>query len=514
MRTAFSAATSSTAAATTAATNELSTNKNGLSASAGNGSGSALAAGKSNLSDSVAGDHPRAKASRPSRAKVIDEVDSAADEAYYWPLGVTAVPQEDFRLAPATAGDHAAIHQLLTTVFQGPGRDEFSASLEDPFYEPCDRLIVKRGLQVVGHVHLAQRSIRLGDEVVPATVVHRLGVLPEYRGRGFAGRLLAQTDVQMRADGSVLGLLSTRRPHFFRTHGWVVCMRHSRAQVGARDLLAQLSARGYAPHSAGDELNIRPWRHVELPSLVRLYAESTAASYGPYERTEAYWRWLVNRHSADGLLVALAGPKRFDFDVNDDSIVGYAIVKDDTILEVAASQKHPGVKERLLARACGEAIERDMHVVKLHLSPDDSAWEMIRAAGGVEHRGEQCDGEVTMVKLLDPIDYLRRLAPKLHDRATAVRLKRPQELSLVVGDQAMRITATRRSVKIAAAAPGRAWVKLCEGDFTRLLLGHLDVEEGAACGRVKSSNRAALRTAAVLFPRLPLWHPPLDDQLV
>jgi predicted N-acetyltransferase YhbS len=424
------------------------------------------------------------------------------------------VPQEDFRLAPATAGDHAAIHQLLTTIFQGPSRDEFSASLEDPLYEPCDRLIVKRGMQVVGHVHLAQRSIRFGDETLPTTVVHRLGVLPEYRGRGFAGRLLSQADVSMRADGSVLGLLSTRSPHFFRTHGWVVCMRHSRAQVGARDLLAQLSARGFAPHLAGDELNIRPWRHVELPSLVRLYAESNTGSYGPYERTEAYWRWLVNRHSADGLFVALAGPKRFDFDVHDDSIVGYVIVKDDSILEVVASEKCAGVKERLLARACGEAIEHDLHVVRLHLPPDDSAWEMIRAAGGVEHRAEQCDGEVTMVKLLDTTGYLRRLAPKLHERATAARLKRPQELSLIVGEKAVRVTATRRSVKITCGAPGRSWLRLCEGDFTRLLLGHLDVEEGEASERVKSSHRGALRMAAVLFPKLPLWHPPLDDQLL
>src|SRR5262245_56568642 len=134
MRTAFSAATSSTAAATTAATNELSTNRGNTAAgksaaekpAAGNTAAGSPAAGtlapdKANSVDSVAGDQPRSKAARPSRAKLIEApTDSAADEAYYWPLGVTAVPQEDFRLAPATAGDHAAIHQLLTTVFQGP----------------------------------------------------------------------------------------------------------------------------------------------------------------------------------------------------------------------------------------------------------------------------------------------------------------------------------------------------------------------------------------------------------
>src|SRR5688572_19743258 len=40
---------------------------------------------------------------------------------------------------PATAGDHHSVHQFLMAVFQGPCRDTFLASLDDPFYEPCDR---------------------------------------------------------------------------------------------------------------------------------------------------------------------------------------------------------------------------------------------------------------------------------------------------------------------------------------------------------------------------------------
>jgi hypothetical protein len=55
---------------------------------------------------------------------------------------------------------------------------------------------------------------------------------------------------------------------------------------------------------------------------------------------------------------------------------------------------------------------------------------------------------------------------------------------------------------------------MSDADFTRLLLGHLNLTEAGADGRVTSSNRAALQTAAALFPQLPLWHPPLDDLLV
>lgn len=456
------------------------------------------------------------------------------DSPYIWPLGVSAAPQDTVRVEPAGAGDHAGIHQLLAGIFHAPSRDDFAAALEDPFYEPTDRIVVKRGMQVVGHAHLAQRVMRFGDEDLPVSVMHRLAVLPEYRGRDYGRRMLEQADASMAADGSVLGFLSTRIPHYFRKSDWVVCTRHSHAQVGARDLLAQLSVRGFAPHGQNDDITIRPWRHVELPSLVRLYRERMSKAYGPLERTEAYWRWLVNRF-ADHIFVALAGPKRFDFDFHDDSIVGYVVVEDDAILELVAAEKSPGVKERLLARACGDAIERDHHVVRLHLSPDDPLWRAVETAGGKLHRTEACDGEVNMVKLFDQAEFLRRLLPKLqqrlHDPAAPAsassanghaglqpmkseELARATELGLVVGDLKLCLALSHKGVKLAGGTSSKASIRLSSADFTRLLLGHLDLEEAATSGRLKASSQRALRLAAALFPRLPLWHLPLDDLLV
>jgi len=460
------------------------------------------------------GSASRTTIAKPAKGSSNEASATAAGEGYVWPLGVTALPTDMVQCGPGAAGDHAAIHQLLTAVFQGPSKDDFSAALEDPLYEPCDRLVVKRGSQVLAHVHLAQRAMRFGTETLPATLVYRLATLPEYRRRGYAGRLLDAAEPAMAADGSVLAVLTTRIPHFFRRAGWVACIRHSRADVGARDLLAQLSARRLSPLTPSDTINIRPWRHVELPSLVRLYQEQTAVAYGPLERTEAYWRWLVNRQGTDGIFVALAGPKRFDFDFDDAAIVGYCLQRDDRIIEIVSSPKHVGVKERLLARACGEAIERDHHVIRVELSPDDSLWNLVQAAGGVMHRDEASEGEVTMVKLFDPVGFLRRLQPTLHDRAQAAGLRRPTELGLTVDDRRLRVIATRRSVKVQNGTPPRASLKLSSADFTRLLLGHLDLPKAVAENRVTASSRTAVELAGVLFPRLPLWHPPMDDLLV
>jgi hypothetical protein len=168
----------------------------------------------------------------------------------------------------------------------------------------------------------------------------------------------------------------------------------------------------------------------------------------------------------------------------------------------------------LVARACGEAIEHDHHIVRLDLSPSDSLWQIVQAAGGMVERDEVCQGEVTMVKLADRLGFLRRLLPTLHARAQAAGFRRPAELGLVADDLRLRLIATRRSVKLQEGSPGRALIKLSAADFTRLLLGHLCVATAVAEKRLKASTRAAAEMAAALFPRLPLWHPPLDDLLV
>jgi hypothetical protein len=48
-------------------------------------------------------------------------------------------------------------------------------------------------------------------------------------------------------------------------------------------------------------------------------------------------------------------------------------------------------------------------------------------------------------------------------------------------------------------------------EFTRLMMGHLDVAEAVAQGRIESSTRLALEMAEILFPRLPYWRAPWDD---
>lgn len=423
---------------------------------------------------------------------------------------LTDEPQGLLRLAPATVGDHPAIHQLLQAVFQGPSSEDFQASLEDPLYSPQDRLLVKRGSRVLAHVHVARRTMRFGRWELPVALVARLGTLPEFRCRGFAARLMAHAEQVMHERGQSLGWLTTRAPHYFYRRGWAVCGRQCRARAGSHELLAALGERG---RPAGDRaLKIRPWRHVELPALVRLWEANTAGGYGTLARSESYWRWLVSRRPVEQIYVAIEGPDRLDLD--DSSIVGYAMVDGDQVLELMAAPQHPTAALQLLARVASDALERDLTSLEYQGPPSDRLFEVCRAAGAAWNRGEAHQGEVHMVRLLDPTGFLAQLLPELHARADAAGLEPGSELGLSVDGEKLRVIVGKRSVRVARKKLGRSYLQLNRAELARLLLGHLDVSEALEAGRLRASTRLAVQWAEALFPRLPFWRPAVDGLLL
>ena len=102
---------------------------------------------------------------------------------------IAAAPR--LRLAMAKTGDHPLIHGLLVSIFHGPTLGEFQAQLDEPGYEPVDRLIVKEGEEIAAHLRLARQTIQVGSATVSAARFMDLATATEYRSRGLATALLA-----------------------------------------------------------------------------------------------------------------------------------------------------------------------------------------------------------------------------------------------------------------------------------------------------------------------------------
>ncbi len=428
----------------------------------------------------------------------------------------TMAPRRDVTAAQwpivsADASDHIGIFCFLNSVFRGPSRGEFRTSLEDPLYQPADRLLAKEGERVVGHVQVLHRTMQLETLRAPVAQLDWLGTAPGRRGRGLGTQLVRTAESRMIKSGALAGWVRTPSPRFFRRLGWTVCGRHSQSCGDARRVLSVLIDKGLPTARRRAKLHIRPWLLWELGALTRLYQESIRGLVGSYERTEAYWRWLVERHGFDELYVAIDGPELIDMDEQKAPVVGYAAIKGEQILELAASPEKPAVAMALLARACRDAIEAGRQGVLLHAPPDAPLHGVFREAGGQYRCPVADDGDVFMTRVFQPPALLRRMHDVLLRRAAVAGLPPALKLGFLVGKRRFLLDFAQGRLHVAKRKPARNTVELSADDFTRMLLGQLDWEQALAEQSVLPHTARAERFAQALFPAADFWRSPLDD---
>lgn len=417
-----------------------------------------------------------------------------------------------FRCVSATAGDHPGIYHFLLNIFQQPSPNEFQAQLDAPQYEPQDRLLIKRDQQIVSHLRTEYRDMQFGDISLPVGCISELGTAAQFRNRGCATVLLREAERRLARMGMSVGFLRTDQPGFYRRRGWTVCGRHSFSTAGTRDILACLSEAN-AVHGVPDRLplHIRLWRHVEQEALVRLYRECTSGSYGAWLRNDVFWRWLISRRAYDQIYAAIEGTPKIDLHDSLDPIVGYAVVRDDRIVEMMISDRRRDAGAKLLGRACGDAIERDCSTMRFDAPPSDPVHNTFVAAGGRHRYIEAAGNHVFMVKLLDAKLLVRLLRRALLQRVRGAGLPLPMELGLLVDSEKYNLVFTSRGVRLKPGKLKRSYLTCSRQLFTQLLLGHCDVPQAIERDQITASTRIVAEAGGVIFPRLPLWYPSLDD---
>lgn len=451
--------------------------------------------------------------------------------------------RQGLQISRGRIGDHPAALQFLNSIFHAPSAAEFCARSDEPSYTARDRMLIKDGEQILSHVLLVRRQMRFGRALIPTVRLEHLATLPEYRSRGFASALLDAVERRMLTERQTLAITRTTSPHFFRRHGWITCDRLSRSKATCRDILAQLEMDradraeplpGRKPRRP--QLSVRLWRQVEQGALTRLYARNTEHRFGPPARTFDYWRWLISRGAFDRLYVAVEGPDHRELDDVNPEIVGYAVANEGRIVELMASPECPEAAPELLARVCGDAIEREQTTVRLDAPADDPLHRTLRAAAGragKRGRAQAAPGiptrashatcaspcpesnagqPVLMAKLLDPIRFLIDAAGELQGRGQAAGLNGGYDLGLRLGRKKFRLDVTPDGVRVQSGRLGRSYLAGGAPELTQVLLGHCSATESIGAGRIEASTRVAAELGDVLLPRLPFWHPPWDDE--
>ena len=397
--------------------------------------------------------------------------------------------------------DHEAVYQLLLHIFHAPDRESFLGALNDPWYRPDRRILVKVDGRIVSHLHMTERKIRYGSVHLPMNGVMWVGTLPEYRGLGFAQNLLKLADMRGKATGCVIQTLTTSMPQFYRASGWVECGGLSVGVALSRNL-PPMGDGLVEGKGAGAIWHVRPWRQVELGDLMKIYDQRFGRTTGSVVRDEEYWRWVIGRRYAHVIWVACHG----------DRVRGYAFVKDHRILEIAADEAHPRALQALLGRVRSEAMERAYPEVVVHAPLNHPVMDVFEKASGRVVEQEDWDGTTSMYHICDVEGFLKAILPELGRRARDAGADFPVEMGLTVDDRRwlIHVDADPSKSRIEPDKLSRRHLTLSGSSMVRLALGRVDFDQGLEHESIEASTATAIDAARILFPRDSVWRGALD----
>ena len=421
------------------------------------------------------------------------------------------------RIIAGNVGDHPIVLKLLVQIYQSSLAEDFQSRLDEPSYEPCDRLLLARAGQLVGHVQVSKQIGWFRQQRCPFVKLQDFVTLPEFHPAGYDVALLETAEATAIHEGAILGLVRTDRPQWFEQHGWSCCRGQGHTRADTRAILSHFNAHRANARRKRSSIEVRSWRHFELDSLRSVYQQLSTNMWGTMQRSEATWQWLVGRKAHDQILIAVRkacgetdGRSLTPHAGDGSCVVGYAVVRDSCILEMMTLPGYSATRPMLVARACRDAIDRGHHFVSLHTPAADPLHELLVTAGGSWLGDSVTSGGLWMFKLLDPERWIERFYPVLHQRAREAGIGSSQEINLAVGEADYRLTLTRRSSRLELVKRQRSDVHCDWRTFQNLLVSNLTYAEAVADNRLQTDRPEVLRSLAALFPPKLFWQSPFE----
>jgi predicted acetyltransferase len=430
------------------------------------------------------------------------------------------------RIVMGNAGDHSSVLQLLVQARQAALAEDFQSRLDAPGYQASDRLIVRRGKETLGHVHVTSHIAWFEGQRVPLVRLEDFEMLPEYRGTDYEAELLT-TAVEIAAgEGAVLALTMTERGEWFGRHGWSAVRGQGHTRAGAAAVLAHLDAQEQVRGPRRSSVQVRTWRHFELDQVRRAYDETACGLWGALHRSEESWQWLVSRKAQDQVLVAVQRVKAPAADGSERSIhaekpqngeqhaeqiVGYAILRGSCLVELVTVKHFRSARLKLLARACHEAMDRDHRWISLYTPASDSLHELLVMSSGAWIDERNAPGPRLMVRLLAPEKWVERGFPLWRQRAREAELPRPVDMTIQAGESTYRFTLTRRSSRLEQDAVGRPDATCDRPVFESLLLGNLALGAAIKSGALQLARPEMAGVLEAIFSPRIFWQSPLES---
>lgn len=377
----------------------------------------------------------------------------------------------------ATRADEMDAVLDMIPVVMGAPREYFDAHYRfDPLALPEHSRIVRADGQIVAHIRLYDRWIRVGSTAVHAGCVGDVCTLPEHRKRGHCRALLQDAlDYWDRRDYDLSMILSG--VGVYQRVGWVT-FPETRYSADIPPWRCTPSDPAYRTRRCA--------RDDDLPQVQDIYAAYNADRPHTTVRSPEYWArhfYWTPREVEEAFYVA----------ERDGRIAGYCRCAHGgealTLMELCHLPDQPGAAVSLVDALARHAHKRRYQRLAAYLPADSAVLPLLRQWPAFRME----ETRVMLFQLVNLPRLMHRMAAELARRAANLQ---PTELALKVSAHhcGLRIS----SGKVEVVQPTGPTIEVGEADFFRLLLGQAPPDELESCAALDDPLR---RLLAALFPQ-------------
>jgi predicted acetyltransferase len=196
-------------------------------------------------------------------------------------------------IRPPEEADREAIASLLGLAFNSPARPE-RVSL-------TGKLCMYDGQRLIATAGAIDFDQWFGGARVPCAGIAAVAVLPEDRGRGAAGSLVAELIRQERARGRLVSALYPSTAALYRQLGYEFGGLRPHFRVALTDLPTSLATVAEAPENGNTEPAVRQMGEGDLGAVMQCFSRFASVHNGPVEAGEpAYWEDRALAHKGEG----------------------------------------------------------------------------------------------------------------------------------------------------------------------------------------------------------------------
>lgn len=389
-----------------------------------------------------------------------------------------------------TSGEVDRAGEIAHIAFQHSGLEYWQAK----FRRHADRfgveyvLVVETEGQLVSSLICTPGPISCGGDTVTHSAVGAVGTIPEFRNRGCAGFMMAETVRYLRRIGHHTSSLWPFSYPYYRKFGW---------EVGAER--RKYSGKPEAFKVIGNGSKVRNAYPDDLPAIRRAF-EHLARRYSCFTvRDETWWNGLLREADIvlDGSPAQPDGRRRIAC-IGDGDLKGYASyavsTKDDEknlhVDEIAAET--PSAAAALIARIAEEPVD----TMSIHAPSDDLLLQQLDDPRSIESRLEPGH----QFRAIDPPSAL---ASRTGQPGVSGRLE--FELTDPVFTEGWRFIAEIDDGRISVSKDAtRDRFSTTVEMFARMFSGYSRPSQVLALGRGSVTSERALTTAEALFrPSVP-----------